>query len=116
MTALSGPEARFFHEHAGYSWDPKIETAEEGHIRCAEQLANAELWAKRHSVTFEWEQDEDCWGDDKFQMCVTAIYPGGEYVSLGGIECDPELGGPDDDNKRVCEAEMALALASDMGY
>ena len=48
----------FFYEHAGYSYNPQTETAEQGRIRCAISLALAEEQARNLGYEFEWEYDE----------------------------------------------------------
>ena len=57
----SSPRAKavaFFHKHAGYSWDPKKETHEQGRRRCARELADAEQTAAARGWRVEWEHDE----------------------------------------------------------
>ena len=39
--------AEFFFTHAGYSYDPKTETPEQGRAKCAQRLAEAEEEADR---------------------------------------------------------------------
>ena len=46
----------FFYEHAGYSFDPLTETAEQGRQRTAERYAAAE--AAKGAIAFEWFLDE----------------------------------------------------------
>src|SRR5437868_9324767 len=48
----------FFYQNAGYSYDPKTETADKGRIRCAVELARAEKYARNLGWEFEWEWDE----------------------------------------------------------
>lgn len=50
---------RFFYAHAGYSYDAKHETAQQGRWRCARELASAEAWAAQQGLVFSWEPDED---------------------------------------------------------
>jgi hypothetical protein len=51
------PDQLFFYEHAVYSYDPKTETAEAGRIRCAKDLAEAEVIGQRLDYQFEWDWD-----------------------------------------------------------
>lgn len=52
------PEAvQFFHKHAGWSYDPKRETRDEGRLRCARELAEAERRAGELGLTVEWDLD-----------------------------------------------------------
>lgn len=55
--ALS-PAVAFFYEHAGWSYDPVKETSDEGKLRCAQALADAEAKAASAGVQFRWEQDD----------------------------------------------------------
>lgn len=50
---------QFFYDHAGYSYDPKTETKDEGRTRCAKILAVADILAEVRGYTFEWELDPD---------------------------------------------------------
>lgn len=55
-TKLKTPE-QFFYEHAGWSYDPKTETKEQGRRRGARLLAKVERWASQTGVSYEWDQD-----------------------------------------------------------
>jgi hypothetical protein len=106
---------RFFYEHAGYSFDPKTETAEDGRARAARQLAAAETWAERVGVEYRWEDD---WGigshreffgegsayeDREPETCeaVVAYLSGRAVGSLGCID------DADANYRRLIEAEIA---------
>ena len=103
---------QFFYDHAGYS-SATAEPAEDGHIRCAILLAEAEAWAKRKGITFAWE--DDCDGDHSYleqesfagyeittcEFCVAYSRKGNVKASLGCIDdATPEY-------RRVVEAELA---------
>lgn len=106
----------FFVEHAGYSYDPNVETAEEGKARTAETLAGAEAWAVEFDVTFTWEPDWSV-GDhvaefgeayteqpDTCEVCCA--WWGGEVIaSLGCID------DASDAYRRVIEAELAAEVS-----
>jgi len=47
----------FFYTNAGYSYDPKTETAEQGRMHGAMELAKAERWARENGYTYVWEDD-----------------------------------------------------------
>ena len=112
------PDQKFFFDHAGFSWDPKTETKEQGRERCAIALADAELvYLQAHRVAdvgCSWEPDEDSavmWREDgeKFDTCEQAVLwfgPGFNddevLASLGGIT------DADADYRRVIRAELAL--------
>ncbi len=100
---------RFFYDNAGWSYDTQTETSEEGRERCAVKLAEAELWAKAEGVKVEWvidnerwDADCDCEAPEEIFGCILTL--GEESVSLWSI------GDPDEDDKRVFEAELASEL------
>jgi hypothetical protein len=115
------PEAQsFFYEHAGWSFDPKRETETEGRLRCARELAQAELWAHGPGgLAFEWVGDLDAdsycqCGEDHGPAygCIVRRKEGGEVLaSLWGITFDgtPGFRGPYGSHPyvRVVEAELA---------
>ena len=91
---------RFFYEHSGYGYNPKTETAEQGRIRCAIELAKAEEKAAKLDWCFCWEYDEsgcsgcDCDSEDcdcssgephETLCCLVRDYEGKVLASLGGI-------------------------------
>jgi hypothetical protein len=107
----------FFYEHAGYSHDPKTETAEAGRARGATALAAAEAAAAERGWAYEWENDPETsaadYGDEdgeydypadqEFSGCVLRDANGKVLGSLWGIDdADPNGYG------RVVEAELAL--------
>jgi hypothetical protein len=106
----------FFFEHAGYSYDPKKETAYQGRMRCAKEIAEAEATAQRLDWTFNWDYDpEGCSGCDcdsndcpcsaqtehETLNCWVEDAEGKTLASLGSI-C-----GADTNYRRVVEAELA---------
>lgn len=48
----------FFYRNAGYSYDSKTETPEQGRLRCAKELADAETIGQRLGYVLEWDFDE----------------------------------------------------------
>lgn len=117
MTDLS-PAAAFFYEHAGYSYDPKIETEDEGRIRGAQELANAEDWAKENWVSYSWADDHEGMRDHQWDFVLETeevpetceevyMYLDSEMVGyLGCIDdASPEY-------RRVIEAELASEYIS----
>jgi len=105
----------FFKKNAGYSYDPKTETPEQGRNRCALSLARAERWADKTEVEFHWRTDdisnrdftED--GPEYFLWVCVANNRSGEVIgSLGGVDFG-ENGQPDGKGySRVIAAEIAL--------
>jgi hypothetical protein len=57
MTTKRIDPVAFFHGHAGWSHDPKVETSAQGRQRCARELAKAEEWARDVGMRFEWTED-----------------------------------------------------------
>lgn len=122
--------AFFFYDHAGYSWRPGEETEEEGRIRCARALADAEALAKECGFRFEWEDDwttrdhvaafPDAY-DSQPDTCETCIAYNARGDIVGVLGC---INDADDNYRRVIEAELAdealapmvAALASDGLY
>lgn len=105
----------FFYEHAGFSYDPKKETATEGHLRGAQGLAEAEAYAKAHGWYVGWVDDYDSrdadrdteWADWPHYHCELRDAGGHHLASLGGImfaEKGDWLDG--DPYARVVEAEL----------
>lgn len=120
--------AAFFFEHAGYSYDPARETADQGRKRCAIELARAERDARAQGIWFSWDRDEEgCAGGD-YKPCKSdplgprhlVMYciakrnkPGQDHVydvlaSLSGI-CEPSP-----EYRRVVEAELAMEALAEL--
>ena len=113
------PDQFFFYQHAGYSYDPKTETAEQGRLRCAKELAEAEAIGQRLGYVYEWEFDE-CpdlsWMSDEEReqehevLCCRIVDPENTRYSLASL-CgitDP------DHNRRVIEAELASEAIAEL--
>jgi hypothetical protein len=108
-------DEQFFYDNAGYSYDPKKETAEQGKVRCARSMASDERVARDMGVEFEWEYDAggcsgcdcnspDCacsTGKPHETLVAFARYNGEVVASCGGI-C-----GATSNYRRVMEAELA---------
>lgn len=110
-------QEQFFYDNAGYSYDAKVETAEQGRERCAKSLAQAETYARDENWRYDWDQDRDaCIGCDcgsgecacstgephETLTCVLRDEHAHVLASLGGI-CEPTA-----KYQRVVEAELAL--------
>lgn len=95
---------QFFFDNAGFSFDPKTETKEQGMERGAVELAKAMHFALDQNWTFEWGTDEDgheCDEDHSVEYCQ--LNDGNILLqSLSGI-CGATV-----DYRRVVEAELAL--------
>ncbi len=121
------PAERFFWKHAGYSYNPEVETRAQGRRRGATALAEAEARARHEEITFEWDVDEGgcigCCCESPDCKCATGephevlvCYAIGHdteegdsgpiLASLGGI-CEPDA-----HYRRVVEAELALEALS----
>lgn len=111
---------QFFYEHAGYNYIPGKETPEQGRMRCAMALADAEQWLDEKGGWAEWEEDichDRSWlekGDNRpIFVCFVYVpcqYCGarGESECMGGIDLGPS--GQDEAYQRVVRAELALEL------
>jgi len=105
----------FFHEHAGYSYDPKRETKAQGRMRCARALAKAEADASSKGFYFRWSIDPDTDSSDfedsgePWQLWQCAMYnPEGRIVaSLHGIDFGRDGEPWGEPYRRVVEAELA---------
>lgn len=58
----------FFREHAGFSYDPKVETEEQGKERCAAEYATADVRIRKlidqFKYRFRWVPDLDAKASD----------------------------------------------------
>lgn len=120
---------RWHYTHGGYSYDPAIETKQQGRWRCARQAAEAEAWAKEYAV-IEWVDDsesfdpQDCDGGmpdcgwcppdregpcpgHECEGCVLSVRGTSMHTSLRRIV------DADADYRRVVEADLAVEAMSD---
>jgi hypothetical protein len=115
LTPMLTKQEQFFYDNAGFSWDDKLETREQGHIRSAREYAAAETWAVQQGYSFDCEPDPDAdesWMADESQeyrdewsgkaWSMVMYTPKGEHCqSIGGCYGDS-------DYKRVVRADLAL--------
>lgn len=125
--------AQFFYEHAGFSYDPKTETPEQGRARCAQHLAEAEnlfLAAVRVAdVGCAWEDDPQGFDDYRADKKAGRLADGIKKPKTieiafiwhrdedGGETLLASLGGVWDagtDYRRVVRAELALECADEL--
>jgi len=115
------PAVLFFYKNAGYSYNPVTETPEEGMLRCARALAEAEDWAQASGVDFDEVESELPWdGDDPLpEGCILSDF----MARVWGPPC-PHCGErkrhvaslsvcaytPGDGYPRVVRAELAVEL------
>ena len=113
---------QFFYDHAGYSYDPKTETKDEGRIRCAKILAVAEILAESRGYTFYWEIDPDIDSSDfddssepwALWQVVAEDRFGQPFGALCGIDFGRD-GHPSADNySRVVQAEIVSEHIGDL--
>lgn len=101
----------FFHEYAGWSYRPGVETPEQGRRKGAVALARAERWAADSGITFGWQWDHDVAQDTEYEVeCLYAVALDTDarvLASLGGIT------DPTPEYRRVVEAELALEVLAD---
>ncbi|WP_309382005.1 hypothetical protein [Cerasicoccus frondis] len=105
----------FFYKHAGFGYAPAQETEEQGKLRHAHELANAENAALEHELDFNWTQDvcdSSEWSDEapawEQWVCTCRDAQGRILVALGCIDFGRDgapWGAP---YKRVVEAELAV--------
>ncbi|MDE2097386.1 MAG: hypothetical protein KGL39_09095 [Patescibacteria group bacterium] len=62
----------FFLEHAGYSYDPAVETKEQGRKRCARDLARAERYGRAQgwSLLVEPTGEQFAWQGECFDVVL----------------------------------------------
>lgn len=114
---------QFFYKHAGYAYDPKTETRQQGRANCAKALAAAELTARNNSYSFQWEIDpystsadwkepDEDGGKRRAPWQVWSCFmrdQNGEIVqSLHAIDFGRDGSPFGDPYRRVVEAELAL--------
>lgn len=109
----------FFYEHAGYGFDPKNETPEQGRMRGAIALADAERWlASQQAVHTGWVVDETYNPKDYPRKGMPKIgwgcflYVDGKRASLWGVTFDGDHTPRNKPYARVVLAELALELMS----
>lgn len=106
---------RFFYDHAGWSYDPKTETAEEGRWRSARDLRSAEVHAEREGWYVEWESDPDGdymdadteWADWPHYQATLYDQDGNILTSLCGVMFADRGDETSDPYARVVAAELA---------
>ena len=124
----------FFLKHAGYSWDPRTETEQQGRIRSARALASAERDARRRGYYFCWSIDPCTLSSDWFDgnedgsrnynpwqtwRCTLhgegATFQGTVGASLHGIDFGHDGEPWGDPYRRVVEAELASEVLNREG-
>lgn len=109
----------FFYEWAGWGYDPKKETADQGRRRGAKLLAKAERIASDLGWKTEWEEDQEPWegeGDPPNEVLNAVLYDE-NYEVVGSLSSIGMSGNQAEDRRygRVVEAELALEAASEKG-
>ncbi len=102
----------FFHDHAGWSYDPRSETPEEGRMRCARGLAAAEAWASNAGVRYEWRHESEPVDRSGIEhdgpLWEVLAHLDGQVVGSCGVIDLGRDGDPwHDPYARVCEADLA---------
>jgi hypothetical protein len=108
-------QEQFFFDNGGFSYDPKVESADAGKLRCAREMAKAETWALQEGYWFDVEHDcdaDESWLDGEPQEYQDQWRGKGQSVvmySQSG-EIRQSLGGCYGDQRymRVVKAELAL--------
>lgn len=108
---------RFFHRHAGVSWNPAIESQAQGCANGARKLAAAERQARDAGFSFGWEVDPDVdssehlgkqrGGPYALWQCTCRNADGAIIASLGAIDFGRDGEPWEYPYHRVIEAELA---------
>lgn len=110
----------FFKRHAGFSYDPKKETAAHGRERCARALVRAEERGHAASLSFDWQTDpftdSSDFNDEQpawtLWECICRNEAGKVVASLHGIDFGRDGQPWGDSYRRVVEAELAQEALS----
>lgn len=119
--SLITPEVAFFLANAGYSYNPKTETPEEGKLNSAIALAEAEAKGKDIGLHFGWEQDdvttEDFSDEAPFYplWICTCYFEGQPVAGLGGIDLGADGQPHSKAYPRVIQAELAAEALESVG-
>lgn len=113
-----GSAEHFFWEAAGYSYNPDVQSAQEGRADCARLLANAERQASAAGVSFRWEESDETDGSFRrtrvpYRLWDCRAYDmHGKVVGfLGACDFGPPPASPwSDPYRRVVEAEVAAEV------
>lgn len=106
----SQSDVEFFLENAGFAYNPRTQTPEEGKLEGAKSLAEAEAWAIQEGITFEWEDDWSV-GDhsahygyafNPVRCEIVTVRLNGEVIDVLGCVDDADA-----NYRRVVEAELA---------
>ena len=112
-------DVAFFYRQAGFGYDPKVETKNQGRIRGARALAEAERMARSFGWEYHWTDDWEIgshvkyYGEQSFPEepatceCCQLLDAGG--VVLESLSCIDDA---DKNYRRVVEAELALEAIS----
>lgn len=109
----------FFKRHAGYSIAPG-ETREQGRLRCARALADAEARGRDAGLSFEWSVDPDSdssdWCDEmptwQVWQCYAHDESGAVVAYMGAVDFGRDGSPHSDPYRRVVEAELAAEALS----
>ena len=98
---------QFFYRNAGYCWNSEKETEEQGRVRCAKQLAEAEQHAREENWSVIWDNDFDHVPSKDYtpNTCESAMLFNEDGEMLASLGCIDDA---DTNYRRVVEAELAL--------
>ena len=96
----------FFYLWAPYSYDPKVETEEEGRLRTSLGLARAEMWAEEVGAEFDWAPDDAFRNhrDDQPETCERVLM-WVEDESIASLWCVDDATAA---TRRIVNAQLAL--------
>lgn len=105
----------FFLRNAGYSYDPKTQTPQQGRAACARRLAKAERDARQLGYTFEWSDDwtignhlkeyGECYANGEPSTCESCLMRNAAGEVVQSLSCIDDA---TREYRRVVEAELAL--------
>ncbi len=109
---------QFYYDNAGYSYNPKTETKEQGRIRCAKTLADAAVWATDEGIEFLWDMDIDMdsseWTDEQppwaTYNCTALNWKGEAVAHICGCDFGRDGNPHTDSYARVIQAELAAEI------
>lgn len=110
------PDPSFYYKHAGFSYDPKTQTADEGRAECAFELARAALISSQRGWVVTWEPEPDpnsCAFDDDDDNTTEyfgCILRDSKSHVLASLWC---IGDPEANYCQVVQAELALEALDD---
>ena len=107
---LFNKSLQFFWDNAGWSYDPKTQTSEEGRLESAQALVISEYLSIDKGFSFVWDNDSD----NPNELCCVCLDRNGVVLSsLCGIDLGKNADPYTNEYSRVIKAELALEALID---